>query len=208
MVSETKDTKKRVEGVPLIQIRSSNTIKGQTSSISILGPPTLRENSRQGKFTTQEQDSSELLRNSYGAEIHKAHQIRLLPSSELGKESEFEIQTAQLMKTPLAQRAHTKSNVGTLLNHESDLIDVVNAGCGTDEIDLINGGDSFNQLQERDDINLTDEHMKLLAEIDLMNQSSQGGGVTSQFRATNLSGNDFVYGDVSPIRPRKLPNHS
>ena len=52
-IQSDKETKKKGDGaVPMIQIRSSNTIKGQTSSISLMGPPTLRENSRQAKFTT------------------------------------------------------------------------------------------------------------------------------------------------------------
>lgn len=83
------------------------------------------------------------------------------------------------------------------------MIDVVNAGCGTDDIDLLNGNYSFDQLQQKED--LTDDHINMLAEIDLINQSSHGVAL-SQFRATNNSGNELSYGDVSPIRPRKLPN--
>jgi hypothetical protein len=39
---------------------------------------------------------------------------------------------------------NNKSIVGTLMNHDSELIDVVNAGCGTEDIDLLGGGNSYN----------------------------------------------------------------
>jgi len=52
------------------------------------------------------------------------------------------------------------------MNYDSDLIDVVNAGCGTEDLDT----NSYSQLPESQDI--MEEHLNMLARIELQYQQS------------------------------------
>jgi len=55
-----------------------------------------------------------------------------------------EIHTAKLVNTPTLPAPTNLSVIGTLMNYDSDLIDVVNAGCGTEDLDT----NSYSQLPE------------------------------------------------------------
>lgn len=79
---------------------------------------------------------------------------------------------ASKFANPFVSKHKGKSLAGTIANHDSDHIDVVNARCGTEDIDLVNSGESINLLQDREDLGLTEEHLRLLAELEFMNQSS------------------------------------
>lgn len=59
-------------------------------------------------------------------------------------QSGSEIHTAKLLNTPTILAPNNLSIIGTLMNYDSDLIDVANAGCGTEDLDT----NSYNQLPE------------------------------------------------------------
>ena len=85
----------------------------------------------------------------------------MLQSPEPIDQSGSEIHTAKLVNTPTIIAPNNVSIIGTLMNYDSDLIDVVNGGCGTEDLD----SNSYNQLPESQDI--MEEHLKMLAGIEL-----------------------------------------
>ena len=67
-----------------------------------------------------------------------------MQSPEPNDQSGSDIHTAKLANTPTILAPNNLSIIGTLMNYDSDLIDVVNAGCGTEDLDT----NSYTQLPE------------------------------------------------------------
>ena len=56
---------------------------------------------------------------------------------------------------------------GTLRNTDRDLVDVANAGCGTDDIETFGSRENLNEFSDKQFT--SEEQVKMFAEIDLIN---------------------------------------